>query len=137
MTSSANAPGSSPRIRLEGTLDMVRASDSTFTLLLSDGRSIAYRLVGYPIQGLARLLGRQLIVFGTGHLGPGGEMEGVEADGFLPNDGQLWIRSASEPPFSREVGEEMARRLQAAMANWSWPGDETDEEIQQALRELG
>jgi hypothetical protein len=31
----------------------------------------------------------------------------------------------------------MARRLKAALANWTWPGDETDEEIQKALKELG
>jgi hypothetical protein len=55
----------------------------------------------------------------------------------MPNDGQPWVVSATDPPVSREVGEEMARRFQAALANWSWPGDETDEEIQQALRELG
>ena len=61
----------------------------------------------------------------------------AEADGFVPNDGELWVRSATEPPLSREASEEMSRRFQAKLANWTWPGDETDEEIQQALRELG
>src|SRR5205823_2230641 len=100
-----------------------------------DGRSIACRLVGYPIQGLARLLGRRLVVFGTGRFGPGGEEQGIEADGFLPNDGQLWIRSASEPPLSDEVSAELARRRRLAAG--TWPGDETDEEIAAALKELG
>ncbi len=125
------------RVRLEGTLDMVQASDSSFRLILADGRTIPGWLVGYPILGLARLLSRKLLVFGTGRLGTTGELEGIEADGFMPDDGEAWIVSATDPEPSREVNEEMARRFQAALANWTWPGDETDEQIQQALRELG
>jgi hypothetical protein len=116
---------------------MVQASDSSFRLILSDGRALPGRLVGYPILPLARLLGRPLLVFGTGRYGPGGELEGIEADGFMPNDGEPWTVSATDPPLPQEVGEEMARRLQGALAKWSWPGDETDEELQKALKELG
>jgi hypothetical protein len=129
------APASLSRVRLDGTLDMVQASDNSFRLILADGRTIPGRLGGYPILGLARLLGRPLLVFGIGRFGSGGELEGIEADGFMPNDGQLWVRSATEPPLSEEVSEEMARRLQSVLG--TWPGDETDEQIAQALKELG
>jgi hypothetical protein len=137
MTQNPQDAISPPRVRLEGVLDVVKASDSSFQLILADGRTLPGRLVGYPITSMARLLGRPLLVFGTGRFGPAGELEGVEADGIVPNDDQPWTRSATDPPLSREVGEEMARRLQAAWANWKWPGDETDEEIQKALKELG
>jgi hypothetical protein len=106
-------------------------------LILADGRTLPGRLVGYPILGLARLLGRPLLVFGAGRYGSGGELQGIEADGFMPDDGQPWVRSAAEPPPSKEVREEMARRFQTALANWTWPGDESDEEIQKAMKELG
>ncbi len=124
----------SPRIRVEGTLDMVQASDSSFRLILNDGRILPGRLVGYPILALARLLGRRLLVFGNGRFGPGPELESIEVDGFLPNDGQPWTISATDPPVSDEVNEELARRFRSVLGKW--PGDETDEEIEQALREI-
>jgi hypothetical protein len=116
---------------------MVQASDSSFRLLLTDGRALPGRLAGYPILPLARLLGRPLLVFGTGRYGPGGELEGIEADGFMPNDGEPWTMSASDPPLPRDVGEERARRLKDALARWTWPGDETDDQLAAALKELG
>jgi hypothetical protein len=123
-----------PRVRLEGVLDMVQASDSSFRLSLADGRTVPGRLVGPPITSLARVLGRTLLVFGTGRFGPGGELEGVDADGFIPNDGQPWDVSPDDFPFSREVAEEMSRRFRSIVG--AWPGDETDDQVEQALREL-
>jgi hypothetical protein len=120
---------------VEGTLDMVRASDSSFTLLLPEGRMLSGRLVGRPILGLARLLGRLLLVFGNGQFGAAGELESIEADGFIPNDGQAWTLSADDLPVSNEVAEEMNRRFQSTWG--AWPGDETDEQIEQALKDLG
>jgi hypothetical protein len=120
---------------VEGTLDMVQASDSSFRLLLADGRTISGRLVGRPMISLARLLGRRLLVFGSGRFGPAGELEGIEADSFIPNDGQPWTVTSEDLPFSEEVRKEQARRLRASMGNW--PGDETDEQIEAALKELG
>jgi hypothetical protein len=128
------SPASSSRVRLEGTLDMVQASDSSFRLVLADGRTIPGKLVRGPITSLARVLGRRLLVFGTGKFGPAGELEWVEADGFLPNDGESWTVSATDPPVSDEVREELARRLRSVIGKW--PGDETDEQINAALEEL-
>jgi hypothetical protein len=119
---------------VEGVLDMIQASDSSFRLILADGRTVSGKLVRGPITSLARVLGRKLLVFGTGLLGPAGELEGVEADGFLPNDGQPWISSASDPPESEEVREELARRRRAVLA--ALRGAETEEQLEQALREL-
>jgi hypothetical protein len=128
------SPGSTARIRLEGILDVVKASDSSFSLQLADGRSIPGCLVGRPITSLARVLGRHLLVFGTGHYGTTGELERIEADSFIPNDGKPWGISTDDLPFSEEVKEEQARRLRAVMG--MWPGDETDEQINAALEEL-
>jgi hypothetical protein len=121
-----------PRIRVEGALDMVRASDQTFTLRQPDGRELPGRLVRGSIAGLGRVLGRPLIVFGAARLGPAGELQSVEADGYIPNDGKPWTLSPEDLPLSRDVAEEQARRLQQAVG--TWPGDETDEEVEQALR---
>jgi hypothetical protein len=136
MTQSSFSAGASAgsRIRVEGVLDMARVSDASFLLRLPDGRDLPGRLVGRPFEGLARVLGRTLLVFGVGQFGAGGELESIEADGFLPADGQPWVISASEPPFSDDVLHELARRQQAIRGGW--PGDETDEEINRALEEL-
>jgi hypothetical protein len=130
-----NAAGSSSRVRLEGTLDMVQASDSNFRFRLDDGRIIPGQLVGRPIITLAKVLGRRLLVFGTGHFTTAGEMERIEMDSFIPNDGQPWTISSEDMPLSEEVRMEQARRLRASMDRW--PGDETDEQIEAALKELG
>jgi hypothetical protein len=53
-TPSTNPIPAPPRVRLEGTLDMVRASDASFTLRLADGRERPGRLVGRPIVALGR-----------------------------------------------------------------------------------
>src|SRR5438270_444203 len=68
-------PPAPPRVRLEGTRDMVRASDGSFTLRLADGRELPGRLVARRITTLATLLGRQILLFGTGQFGPTGELE--------------------------------------------------------------
>lgn len=132
-TALTTGPAAPPRVRLEGTLDMVRARDAAFTLVLADGRELPGRLMRGGVAGLGRLLGRRLLVFGVARLGPAGEVESVDADGYIPTDG-TWTRSASDPPFSPEVAAELARRWKEVLGKW--PGDETDEEIDQALREL-
>jgi hypothetical protein len=135
MTQTPSATSPPPqRVRVEGVLDAVRASDASFVLLLSDGRSLPGRLVGRAPLSLARLLGRALLVFGTGHFGPTGELERIESDGFMPNDGKMWTVSPDDMPFSKEVNEEMIRRQRATRG--AWPGDETDEQIDEALREI-
>ncbi len=108
-----------PRVRVEGTLDVVRASDASFTLRLDDGRELSGRLVRGSVAGLGRVLGRRLIVFGTV-----GAVEEIEADGFIPNDGQPWTLSPDDLPLSREVVEEQGQRLKQAIG--TWPGDETE-----------
>jgi hypothetical protein len=124
---------SARRVRLEGKLDVVRASNASFTLLEDDGKVIHGRLVGRPIEELGSHLNRAIVVFGTGRFDSFGKLISVEADGFLSRENSL----PNAPSLSRrtsEEREEMARRLQSFIG--TWPGDETDEEIEQARREL-
>jgi hypothetical protein len=121
------------RVRLTGKLDMVRASDAGFTLVTDDGRVIPGRLVGRPVEELARWLNRAVVVFGSGQFDSLGNLTSVEADGFLPEN-TLLPGAPSLAGRTAEEREEMARRLRAAVG--AWPGDETDEAVEQALREL-
>ena len=92
------------------------------------------RLIRGSVAGLGRVLGRRLIVFGTGRLDPSTGVEAVEADGFIPNDGQPWTLLPDDLPLSADVVQEQGRRLNQAVG--AWPGNETDEEVEQAVREL-
>ncbi len=128
------APASLSRDRLEGTLDMVQATDSSFRFRMEDGRAIPGHLIGRPIITLAKVLGRRLLAFGTGQFNTAGELERLEMDSFIPNDGQPWSVSSEDMPLSEEVRMEQAQRLRAVIG--IWPGDETDEQINAALEEL-
>jgi len=136
MSDVSRAPtgSSSPaRVRVVGKLDMVCASDAGFTLVADDGQVISGRLVGRPIEELARWLGRAVVVFGLARFDALGNLAFVEADGFLAETNH----TPSAPSLSgrtKEEREEMARRLQAASGQW--PGEETDETVEKALREL-
>lgn len=124
----------SARVRVEGTLETIRASDASFVLKLDDGRELPCLLVGRPVEEFARLLNRRVLAFGTAVPSAGGSMLRLDVDGYLPNDGGPFFRSLPPGQWTADEKEEMARRLGDVIGKW--PGDETDEEIEKALREL-
>jgi hypothetical protein len=113
---------------------MIRASDRHFALKTDDGREVSGTLVGRPPEAFGLFLNRRVMIFATELLSPSGDGVRLEADGCLPTEGQVTV-PPSYLPFTREEMEEFAGRLKSVMGQW--PGDETDEEIAQALRELG
>jgi hypothetical protein len=113
---------------------MARVSDRRFTLNTDDGREVAGQFVGRPPEAVGQFLGRRVVMFGTEILSPAGESVRLEVDGCLPTEGQVCV-SPDYLPFTQAEMEELAGRLKSVMGQW--PGDETDEEIAQALRELG
>jgi hypothetical protein len=117
-----------------GDLETVRASDAAFVLKLDDGRELPCLLVGCPVEELARLLNRRVLAFGTAERSAEGDLLRLDVDGYLPNDGSPFFRSLPPWQWTAEEKEEMARRLGNVMGKW--PGVETDEEIDKALREL-
>jgi hypothetical protein len=112
---------------------MVRASDASFTVRLPDGRDVPCRLVGRRIETLARLLNQPAVFFGTATDDPPGSAGVIEVDGFLP---ESFLPKLPLDLYGQteEEREELASRLGSIIG--AWPGDETDEEINQALREL-
>jgi hypothetical protein len=107
---SVSPPNEPPqRVRLEGKLDMVRASDASFTLIADDGRVIQGRLVGRSIEDLARFLNRGVLVFGTPQFDSLGNLMSVEVDG--------WLATDYRPPRHR------AWRENRRKYGKRWPGD--------------
>jgi hypothetical protein len=120
-------------LRLEGLLDEVRASDSTFALRADDGRLIRGRLVGPSVEAVAPFLGRRVMVLGTGQADQSGATVWIDAAAMLLAPGPL-PKAPALPGSTAEGREEMAKRLKAALG--TWPGDETDEEVERALRQV-
>lgn len=115
------------RVRIEGTVTAVHAHGQ-FTLNLVDGKEIAGTATGPQLRRLGKFLGRGVLVLGTEAL------DGtLVVDGVLPGEGPF-ILGAGDTPVSPSEQAEMANRLKSVIG--TWPGDETDEQIEKALREM-
>ncbi len=111
--------------RVVGCLQSISATNS-FTLALPDGSEvIGSTRTGVSLQQLARLIGLEVEVFGTGLYSTSKRLMFFLADGWLPH-------VATQPQSGRLPGglpEEraaMAERLRGVIG--LWPGAQTDEE---------
>jgi antitoxin (DNA-binding transcriptional repressor) of toxin-antitoxin stability system len=126
------------RVRLAGMLEAV-GDDGAFTLQLADGQGVKGVLRAGSVEELARQTRQSIVIDGTAVYGPPGEMV-VETEAFrpaAPHDA-FFSRMPSPPPHWIDL-DAMGRRNAAALGEifGKWPGDETDEQIQAALREMG
>ena len=131
------------RVRIAGKLDSIRHSDQTFTLLLPE--------LGETIKGIAELAhvgdlqtlwGRDVVVSGTVHFTASGGVQRIEAEALTsatPEDLHLW--QAAPAPLAERIevsGLRIAQgpRLGVNAIFGQWPGNESDEEVEQALENL-
>lgn len=129
------------RARLVGVLDMVRASNQTFGLRLEDGQEVPGVLMEGQVEDLARLLNQRVLVLGKAVYRPSGRMLRLETDEFRPATPQdAFFTKLPAPSRAKLDVREMLRPqpqkrgLKAVFGKW--PGDETDEQVAEALREL-
>lgn len=129
------------RTRVSGTLDTIRHSDRMFTLLFDDGKAVKGIAEGVAAEQLAHLFGQRVVVTGTAVFRPSGTLLRIEADAIEPAgaDAAVWARVPA--PLFRELDMTDLRQPQGLRSGVNaiigrWPGDESDEEIEAALREL-
>lgn len=129
------------RVRIAGTLDMVRASTGAFAILLDSGAEVPGVLTDGDVEPIAPLLRRRVLVAGMAVFRPSGNLLRVEAE---------WLREApdapavwSEMPFARpqrvdraSLARPQGKRSGMAAIFGAWPGDETDDEIAAILEEI-
>lgn len=132
--------GSTPgprRVRLVGKLDMLKLSDSLFQLQMADGKSVR-GIWDLSRMDLKPLIGEDVLIEGTATFRASGQIAGVQAEAarrateadqafrVTPENraSELLIRTAQREAgaFARIVGE--------------WPGDESQEEIDEFLRQI-
>jgi hypothetical protein len=129
------------RSRVSGTLDTIRHSDRMFTLLLEDGKAAKGIAEGLAAKQLAALFGDSVVVSGTAVFRASGGLLRIEAESIEPagSDAAVWARVPA--PLFRVMDAASLRSPQGPRSGVSavighWPGDESDEEIATALREL-
>ena len=137
---SANVPRPQ-RVRLVGRLDMIRASTQAFALLLDDGSEVRGVLSDGEVSSLASLVGHRVLCLGQAVYRPSGKLLRVESDSVAATtDSNAFFsvapKSARRRPNLRELFDEQKSKSGIRAIIGQWPGDETDEEILAALRDM-
>jgi hypothetical protein len=129
------------RVRLVGKLDMIRASTQSFGVLLDDGQEIRGVLVEGDIESIGPFLNQRVLVVGKAVYRASGRPLRIDAEGVTKTADEGRFFSSIPKPVRqhfdlRETVREQQHKLGIAAIIGKWPGDETEEEIRQALKEL-
>ena len=129
------------RVRVVGRLDMLRASTQSFGLLLDDGQEIRGVLTEGDVAAVTPLLGQRVLVLGEAVFRASGRPLRIDAEDVLPAEDVGGFFSKLPEPKRRRLeireparGQQGKRGLVAVVGKW--PGDETDEQVLAALKEL-
>jgi hypothetical protein len=128
-------------VRIAGILDMIRGSTQTFTLELDNGQEVRGVLVQGDINSLKGLFRQPVLVLGRAVYRASGHVLRIEADAIEPAaDRDRFFGSLPKPRRRRfdlrTVLREQNHKKGAEAILGQWPGDETDDVIERALREI-
>jgi hypothetical protein len=128
--------------RITGKLDMIRASTQSFALKLGDGQEVRGVLCDGDVADLADLFEKEVLVFGRAIYRPSGKLLRIDAEGVqkATEKDAFFARlpKGRQPRFNlRDVMREQQHKKGLAAIMGKWPGTESDDEVERALRELG
>jgi hypothetical protein len=129
------------RVRIVGKLDMLRASTQSFGVLLDDGQEIRGVLAIGDVAGITPLLDQRVLVLGKAVYRPSGKLLRVDAEEVSPAGEAGGFFSSIPKPVRkqfdlRDAARDQHHKMGIAAVIGKWPGNETDEQIEQALKEL-
>jgi hypothetical protein len=129
------------RVRLIGRLDMLRISTRSFGLALDDGQEVRGVLLDADAGAVSSLMDRRVLVLGRAVYRTSGRLLRVDAETVEETDDRGSFFSAVPEPVRREFDLNEILRKQGpkpgvAAVFGKWPGDETDDVISQALRDM-
>ena len=129
------------RVRLVGRLAAVPAGAHALQLVLDDGQQIAVELVAGDMTVVTGLIDQRVLVLGTVVYRPSGELLGIDADEIdLAGDDGHFFSAIPRPAQEHFDVDELLRKQRhkrgVSAIIGQWPGDESDEEVAQALKEL-
>lgn len=127
--------------RIAGQLDMLRGSTQSFAVLLDDGQEIRGVLKEGDIERIGPLLNRRVLVLGTAIYRPSGRLLRVDAEEVTPASGREDFFSTIPRPVWKQFDlqdtvREQRHKMGIAAVIGKWPGEESDEQIEQSLKEL-
>lgn len=129
------------RVRLVGKLDGLEASTQRFSLLLDSGERVSGVYPEDFSNRLQKLWRQRVLVVGTSVFRASGNLLRVEAEAI--DDGENASSLFSTPPVASgsrldpsRIRKPQGTRSGMAAIMGRWPGDETDDEIEDALEHI-
>ena len=123
-------------VRVSGTLDTISATKSDIVLTLADGTTVAARLDGHDNDLLKTLFGSQVVVAGMARFRPSGTLLVIDIEHLGPARGGDALfetaPKASATPVASLLPQDQTTGVSAFFG--TWPGDETDDELLEALQ---
>jgi hypothetical protein len=131
----------SQRVRVAGKVDVIAHSTRMFTLILDSGRKLKGVATDLDPECLKAVFGKKAVISGTAVYRPSGSVLRIEADRLEEAQGDVSVWSKEPKPLEAEIDIRSLHQPQGPRSGVSatfgkWPGDETDEEVRTALKEL-
>ncbi len=129
----------SKRVAIAGTLEAIAYSKCRFALKLGTGTTVAGTAVELGTETLKQYFGKAVLVIGLGVYRPDGEILRIEADSIQLATAQEIEGFGNAPKSAAAVMLRAIRTRGGRREPLSfppWPGNETDEEFAQMLKEL-
>lgn len=131
----------SQRVRLVGQLDGMEASTQRFSVLLDSGEKVFGVFSDEQLDSINELWRQRVLVLGTAVYRPSGKLLRVDADEVtLTEETGKFFSTIPQPRREhfdlRETIRSQQQKKGLAAIMGKWPGDESDDEIALALKEL-
>jgi hypothetical protein len=132
---------SDQRVRIAGKLDLLKHSSRIFSVDLPTGAVRGVLVGDIDVAAYGRLLGQEVIVSGLAKFRPSGRVLRVEADQIVPASGDTAMWKELPRPLFSDLDTRALRAPQGPRSGISalfgqWPGDESDDELDAAVRAL-
>ncbi len=124
--------------RVCGVLDSLKASTRAIGLRLEDGRMLRGFAGQIPLEQLKNLLGTSVVLEGQFTFRPSGEALRIQVDSAEPArpGDSVWAKLPHVGPPAPGARSLLMPSTDLDAFFGSWPGDEDDEQLETALREL-
>jgi hypothetical protein len=130
-------------VRVAGKLEGLRHTKRRFLVQLTDGSTVAGLAEKMPVDELAQLFGRNVVVEGTAHFRPSGRVQRIEATRLAPAlDVDLKLFALQPRSLVTESSVALREAVPHSGEHWldhiwgKWPGDESDAEVVQLIKEF-
>jgi hypothetical protein len=129
------------RVRIAGKLDLLKHNGRIFSVDLPTGSVRGVVGGDADFSRLGQLLGKQVIISGVAKFRPSGRVQRVEVEQIVPATGDSTVWEVMPRPLFKDLDSRPLRVAQGPKSGVAaifgqWPGDESDEEFEEAVKAL-